>query len=91
VGAEMNIQTRSFRQHHLRMVRAGQWDTGIERASREDYLDEFLVVDLTVTIHIGLTDHLVNLVVRQLFPCKPCDLCEREPTENNINAYRGWS
>jgi hypothetical protein len=58
------------------MVRAGQRDAGIEKASRKNYLDEFLIVDLTVTIHISLTDHIVNLLVGQLFPCKPRDLCE---------------
>ena len=91
MGSEVNIQTRSFSQHHLWMVRAGQWGAGIEKASRENYLDEFLIVDLTITIYISLADHLGNLVVGQVLPCKPCDLCERGSTENDINAYRDWS
>lgn len=33
---------------------------------QEIHLHEFFVVDLTVTVHIGLADHLINLVVGQL-------------------------
>ena len=33
---------------------------------RHHHLDELLVVDLAVAINIGLTDHLVDLLVRQL-------------------------
>ena len=91
MGAEMNIRTQSFSQHHLRMVRAGQRGTGIKKASRENYLYEFIIVDLTVTIHTTLADHLLDLGVGQLLPCKPCDLCERGLTGKYLNAYRCWS
>ena len=69
------VHKRTFKHDHLSIIICGeQLDAGIEKASRENYLGKFLIVDLTVTIHIGLTDHLVNLVVGQLLPCKPCDL-----------------
>ena len=32
------------------------------------HLDELLVVDLAVAVHIRLADHLVHLLVRQLLP-----------------------
>uniref|UniRef100_A0A6V2M3V7 Uncharacterized protein n=1 Tax=Ditylum brightwellii TaxID=49249 RepID=A0A6V2M3V7_9STRA len=32
------------------------------------HLDKFFVVDLTISINIGLADHLINLLISELFP-----------------------
>ena len=40
-----------------------------KRLLRHHHLDEFFVVDLAITIHIGLTNHLINLVSMRNSTC----------------------
>lgn len=57
-----------------------------------NYLHEFIIVDLAVTVHIGFADHLINLVVSQLLPYKLCDnFVSEDPRNTTMNAYRGLS
>ena len=33
------------------------------------YLDKFLIVDLTIAVHIGLADHVIDIRVSQVLIC----------------------
>ena len=42
-------------------------EQGVSRSSCHHHSDEFFVVDVSVSIDVGLSDHFINLFVSQLF------------------------
>ena len=51
-----------------------------------------IVVNLTVTIDIRLTDHLIDLIVRQLLTCTlPPPISGPAHNTNDRCTHQGWS
>lgn len=70
-GIRAHILVDLFAHHHL--TRANGIELDVRRwcfdvsSCPYTHIDKFAVVDLTITIDIGLTNHLFNFIVRQLF------------------------
>ena len=54
-------------------------------STKEEYLVEILIADLVITVCVTLTDHLINLVVGQLFSYRYRDPGKQGPTEQKEN------
>ena len=64
-----------------------------ERDRRKKATGRTIVVNLTITVDIRLTDHLIDLIVRQLLTCSSSPAISTPPhnTTKDRRTHRDWS
>jgi hypothetical protein len=53
-------------------VKVGQRDAHLDGRAKGNYPDVFLIADLAIAVVVSLKDHLINLVVGQIFSYRLC-------------------